>query len=203
MPKYRLSIALFAISALFLAGCAEEDEVLPKQKTAIVSFLTGSHVPKLISEADLSESIDVDPPYYTELGNVYRYIKNVYEEGRDQKPEVLRGAVATITYQAYVFQNRAITDDAMPYDSNDPAIEETLYKAGLTPGAWVFEPLAVKIGTTRIIKGMERALIGCREGDVVEAYMTYNMAYGDKNFSIIPLESPVVWFFTVDKVEYN
>lgn len=204
MPKNRIFTALLSIVSVFFAGCAQEDEVLPKQKTAIVSFLTGSHKPKLISEADLSESIDQDPPYYSVSGGaVYRYIANVYDEGRDQRPEVIRGSMATITYRAYVFQNKAIADDTMPYDSNDPVIEEALYEAGLTPGAWVFEPLTVKIGVTQIIKGMERALIGCREGDVVEAYMTYNMAYGDKNFSIIPLESPIVWFFTVDKVEYN
>ena len=204
MPMNKLFIALFTIGLVAFAGCSQEDEVLPKQQTAIVGFLTGSHVPKLISEADLTESIDEDPPYFSVLGgSVYRYISNVYDEDRDTRPEVVRGSVATITYRAYVFQNRAIADDTMPYDSNDPAIEEALYEAGLTPGGWDFEPLPVKIGATQIIKGMERALIGCREGDVVEAYMTYNMAYGDKNFSIIPLESPVVWFFTVDKVEYN
>jgi hypothetical protein len=31
--------------------------------------------------------------------------------------------------------------------------------------------------------------------------MTYNMAYGDINFSTIPKESPVAYFFTVNSVE--
>ena len=31
--------------------------------------------------------------------------------------------------------------------------------------------------------------------------MTYNMAYGDTNFSTIARESPLAWFFTVDAVE--
>ena len=52
-----------------------------------------------------------------------------------------------------------------------------------------------------ILKGLRYALLGCREGDEVEAYMTYNMAYGDANFSTIPRESPVAWFFTVETVE--
>ena len=40
------------------------------------------------------------------------------------------------------------------------------------------------------------------EGDRVEAYMTYNMAYGDKTYLyFIPKESPVAVFFSVDKVE--
>lgn len=202
MSMKRIITAFFAAGLLFLAGCGQDDDVLPSQKTGIVGFLTGSHDPKLISEDQVPESIDVNPPYYSVFGNaVYRYIKNVYAEGRDRMPEVVRGSSVTITYQAYLFQNKAIDAKTMPYDSNDPAIEEVLYEAGLTPGAWVFEPLTVKIGASRIIKGLEHALIGCREGDEVEAYMTYNMAYGDKNFSIIPLNSPVAWLFTVDKVE--
>ena len=31
--------------------------------------------------------------------------------------------------------------------------------------------------------------------------MTYNMAYGDDYFGIIPKESPIAWFFTVDAVD--
>ena len=52
-----------------------------------------------------------------------------------------------------------------------------------------------------ILNGLRLALLGCREGDEVEAYMTYNMAYGDSSFSTIPSESPIAWFFTVDAVE--
>ncbi|MFQ7503174.1 MAG: hypothetical protein ACLRMJ_08855 [Alistipes finegoldii] len=43
-------------------------------------------------------------------------------------------------------------------------------------------------------KRLYEALLGCREGDYVESYMTYNMAYGDINFSTIPKESPVAYF---------
>ena len=31
--------------------------------------------------------------------------------------------------------------------------------------------------------------------------MTYNMAYGDDYFGLIPKESPIAWFFTVDAVD--
>ena len=48
---------------------------------------------------------------------------------------------------------------------------------------------------------MADALLGCREGDAVEVYMTYNMAYGDDYFGIIPKESPIAWHFTVDAVD--
>lgn len=197
----KIFIVLSLVCCVLLSGCGEEDNVLPAQKKNIVGYLTGSHNPKLISEADVPESIDVDPEYYTELGNVYRYIANVYDEGRDSRPEVTGSSTVTITYRAYIFENRSVSDDTVPFDSNDPALEEQMYKWGLTPGVWKFDPLVIRMGSGRIIKGLEKALLGCREQDVAEAYMTYDMAYGDKNFGIIPLESPVVWFFTVDKVE--
>jgi FKBP-type peptidyl-prolyl cis-trans isomerase len=72
---------------------------------------------------------------------------------------------------------------------------------GLTSGAWSFEPLQIDMRSGNIIKGLRLALLGCRQGDEVEAYMTYNMAYGDTNFSTIARESPLAWFFTVDAVE--
>lgn len=60
---------------------------------------------------------------------------------------------------------------------------------------WTFEPLTVDMRHPGIIKGMADALLGCREGDAVEVYMTYNMAYGDDYFGIIPKESPIAWSF--------
>lgn len=196
-------LAILCVSLLVLpAGCKQDDEVLPRQKQNIVSFLTGSHSPRLIAEEDVPASIDVDPPFYTVSGNsVYRYIANFYDPDRLSRPEVGRRSRVTVTYRAYVFENRSIEARTMPYDSNDAALADALYEAGLTPGAWVFEPLVVEMDGGGIINGLRQALLGCRQGDAVEAYMTYNMAYGDENFGIIPLESPVVWFFTVDEVE--
>ena len=57
------------------------------------------------------------------------------------------------------------------------------------------------MGRGDILKGLRLALLGCREGDEVEAYMTYNMAYGGDDFSVVPEQSPVAIFFTVDSVE--
>ena len=48
--------------------------------------------------------------------------------------------------------------------------------------------------------GLRRALVGCREGDVVEIYMTYQAAYDDEIIGLVPKESPLAWLLTVDKV---
>lgn len=200
MTRYKLTGLLAAL--LLLAGCSQEEETLPNQRNSIVSFLTSTHAPQLISEEAVAESPDENPPFYTAKGNtVYRYISNYYDSGRASRAEVKLGSRVSITFRAYVFSMRNITDSDMPYFTNDPELEQALYEAGLTPGVWKFEPMELTLGQSGIIKGLELALLGCRQGDEVECYMTYNMAYGDTNFATIPRESAVAIFFTVNGVD--
>lgn len=190
---------LLSCSLLF-CSCKEDDDVLPQQQQRIVSFLTSSHSPRLVAAEDLEEESQL--AFYTTLGHsVYRYIESWYNPDRANWPEVTATSKITITFRAYVFNYTGITDSTMPYFSNDPLLERAYYEAGLTPGAWTFEPLALDMASSDIIKGLRLALLGCRRGDSVEAYMTYNMAYGDDKFGIIPLQSPIAVFFTVDSVE--
>lgn len=200
MTRYKLTGLLAAL--LLLAGCSQEEETLPNQRNSIVSFLTSMHAPQLISEEAVAESPDENPPFYTAKGNtVYRYISNYYDSGRASRAEVKSGSRVSITFRAYVFSMRNITDSDMPFFTNDPDLEQALYEAGLTPGVWKFEPMELTLGQSGIIKGLELALLGCRQGDEVECYMTYNMAYGDTNFASIPRESAVAIFFTVNGVD--
>ena len=200
MTRYKLTGLLAAL--LLLAGCSQEEETLPNQRNSIVSFLTSTHAPQLISEEAVAESPDENPPFYTAKGNtVYRYISNYYDSGRASRAEVKSGSRVSITFRAYVFSMRNITDSDMPFFTNDRDLELALYEAGLTPGVWKFEPMELTLGQSGIIKGLELALLGCRQGDEVECYMTYNMAYGDTNFATIPRESAVAIFFTVNGVD--
>lgn len=200
MTRYKLTGLLAAL--LLLAGCSQEEETLPNQRNSIVSFLTSTHAPQLISEEAVAESPDENPPFYTAKGNtVYRYISNYYDSGRASRAEVKSGSRVSITFRAYVFSMRNITDSDMPFFTKDPDLEQALYEAGLTPGVWKFEPMELTLGQSGIIKGLELALLGCRQGDEVECYMTYNMAYGDTNFATIPRESAVAIFFTVNGVD--
>ena len=199
MPMKR-SFCIPMLCLLLLWSCKEDDDVLPNQQQRIVSFLTSGHSPRLVAAEDLEE--DSQLAFYTVAGNsVYRYIESWYNPERANWPEVTATSKITITFRAYVFNFTAITDSTMPYFSNDPLLEQAYYEAGLTPGAWSFEPMALDMSSSDIINGLRLALLGCRRGDTVEAYMTYNMAYGDDKFGIIPLESPIAVFFTVDSVE--
>lgn len=163
--------------------------------------MRGRTPPALIPESQVETGSQ--QRFYTMSGStVYRYIDNFYRDGRNELPEITAAAKATITFRAYVFAFSNITDSTFPFYSNDPALQQAYEDMGLTPGAWSFEPLTLDMRGD-ILNGLRHALLGCREGDVVEAYMTYNMAYGDKYVSTIPRESPVAWFFTVESVEYD
>ena len=50
----RVFISIFAALVL-LAGCSDEEDILPTQKTKIVSYLTGTHSPKLVAYEELEE----------------------------------------------------------------------------------------------------------------------------------------------------
>ena len=201
MPMKRIYILLLLLP--FLAwSCKDEEEILPDQQKRIVSFLTSSHAPRLVDERNLDEENDPQQPFYTTMGETaYRYIDNYFDPNRKNWKEVMPDSKVSITFRAYVFSYTPITDSTVPYFTNDPLLEEFFYKQGLTPGQWSFEPLEIDLQNTHIIKGLQMALVGCRQNDQVEVYMTYNMAYGEDYFGVIPKESPVAVLFTVKNVE--
>lgn len=197
----RLFAILLALPAAVLCGaCSEEVESLPQQRERLVSYLSSTHSPALAPESEVD--MESNQPFYTTAGNtVYRYIANYYDPARPDRPEVTADSKVTITFRAYVFAFANITDSTFPFYSNDPLLEEAYREQGLSEGAWSFEPLAIDLRDDDIIKGLRLALLGCREGDEVEAYMTFNLAYGDSIFGSIPRESPQAWFFTVNTVD--
>lgn len=199
---FAITIAVAALAALTFAGCSKDEDTITTQQTTIVRYLTSTHSPKLLSEEDAAVSLDSEPPYYTTAGETaYRYIADSYNSDRLSQPVVEWGDALTITFRAYQFSGSNISASVMPFYSNDPALEEAYSQAGLTPTYWSFEPLRIVLGETEILKGLEVSLAGCRELDVVEVYMTYNMAYGDENIGIIPKETAIAFYFTVDSVE--
>ena len=65
---------------------------------------------------------------------------------------------------------------------------------------WSTEPLAIKLGSTEILEGLELALPGCREADSVQVYMSSNLAYGKKLIGVVPKNSMVAWYMKIEKV---
>lgn len=197
--KQILRCVIVALAAVATVACSNElDTKLTQQQNGIATYLKGSHQPRLIPESELSSSLDAEPQFYTQWGlDLYRYITTYYAEGRDSKAEVALGSNITLRYSAYIFSNRKPTIADL-YATNDEQLIEQLTLAGLnTSYEWTTEPYPVTLGTTEIIEGLETALIGCREGDNVEIYMTYEQAYGKADIGMVPSKAAVVWFVDI------
>lgn len=204
MQLIRDIIRIFAVVLLlFVVSCNNEtDTKLTTQQDSISKYLTSSHQPRLISEAEADSSLDDQPHYFTQWGlDIYRYISTMYAEGRDEAEVVETGDKLRIVYTAYIFKNSAPTIENM-YATNDPTSIEKLEASGLdTEYEWSTEPFEFILGEGDVLESLETALVGCREGDSVEVYLTYKAAYGNNYIGKVPSYSSVVWFVDIVSVE--
>lgn len=198
-----VSIVMAVVVMLLGVGCNNDtDTVLTSQQTGIERYLTGSHQPRLIVEDDVANSLDDQPQFYTRWGmDIYRYIATYYDEGRDGWDEVRSGSTIEIVYTAYIFNN-AVPTVADMFATNDAESIRKLEEAGLdVEYEWTTEPMRITVGESALVSGLETALKGCREGDSVEIYLTYEAAYGKHYVGKVPSKSAVVWFVDIVSVE--
>lgn len=203
MKRYFYIAVALTVTLAMSAGCKKDEDKLTTQQTSTVRFLESGHQPRLISEEAARESLDENPEYYSVFDNeTYRYIATMYDDGRDSRTLVEAGDRVAIYFNAYVFAYSSISNSTMPYWSNRPEVIAALENTGggLDPEYWSSEPLVLVAGSTDVMKGVSRSLVGCREGDEVEVYMTYQAAYGSGIVGLVPKESPVAWLFTVVSV---
>jgi hypothetical protein len=196
-------IAVVALVATLSLSCSNEnDSVLTNQQSKIASYLTSSHQPRLVAEEDVPSQTTPDPAFYTHWGlDIYRYIATYYDEGRDDWAEVTSRSQIEIVYTAYVFPNAKPTVANM-YATNDPDSIAELEKLGLnTEYEWTTDPMVVTLGKEEILPGLETALVGCRKGDSVEIYLTYDQAYGKHYVGKVPAKSAVVWYIDIIDVK--
>ncbi len=185
-----------------LVGCSESSDENQSQRETIVTYLESTHSPLLIAESAVESSLDNDPEFYSVFGSYsYRYISNYYDAGREALAEVANGSIVTITYNLYPFSGSDIDDTELPVYSNDAAMKVLLQEAGLNTQEWDFMPLEIEIGNSNTLKGIHESLVGCRVGDEVEIYMTYNMAYGSNIIGLVDKESSMLMECTIDSVE--
>lgn len=200
MKLKSLFATLFAAAMMFVVGCNDNDTIVESERTSIERYLTSSHQPRLIAESEVSNSLDFNPPFYQKLSqDVYRYIATYYDADRDLLAEVELGDIVELTVTAYIFTGSA-PSIAKVYYTNEADVISSLASQGLNTQYWTAEPLVIKLGETNIIKGVQSSLLGCREGDRVEAYMTHEAAYDKDAVGVIAKDTPVVWIYTIDKV---
>ena len=196
-----LRLVFMAVCLVVVTACNDDEiDLAGNQRTAIVNYLGSSHQPRLINISDVPNSMEAKPAFYERLDyNTFRYITSYYDEGRKERRAVEMGDVVSLTYIACVFTGSKPSLGSV-YATNDASVISQLGDGGLNTEFWSTAPLQVKIGQTDIIKGVELSLIGCREGDSVEAYMTLDAAYGDDVVGVVPENASVVWFYTIDSV---
>lgn len=192
-----------ALAAMLVVGCNDNDSIVEQERTSIERYLTSSHSPRLISKADVENSLEFNPPFYERLSqDVYRYIATYYDADRDLRREVEQGDVVSMTVTAYQFTGSK-PSVAMVYFTNEQSVIASLEELGLNTQYWTSEPLVLKLGETNIIKGVSMSLLGCREGDHVEVYMTHEAAYGKDAVGVLEKETSVLWVYTIDSVTKN
>ncbi len=197
--KQLLGIAIFALA--FLCGCGDDEDVFTNQQTDILRYLTSTR--RLIPETEIENVIEDNPAFYTEFGrSAYRYITTYYDADREEWSEVEPGSTVDLLFDAYVFGSSEPSLREV-YWSNVGSTISALESQSVNPIArldWSTEPLTVTVGSTKMIKGLEQALVGCRDQDSVQIYMTYNMAYGKNLVGTVPKNSSVAWYIKILRV---
>lgn len=193
MKKFLTILILLAT----LAGCKQEDTLL-SERDKIEKYLTSSR--RMVADTELGNVIEDNPAFYSVFGRyAYRHIVNYYEAGREDRPVVEWGDRLEIRFDAYTFTGSEPSTSAIYWSNNPETIQELGKKSGNTLD-WSTEPLAITLGTTAILEGLERALPGCHEGDSVQIYMTSNLAYGKHLVGVVPKNSMVAWYIKIEKV---
>jgi hypothetical protein len=187
-----------AVCAALLSSCSNDEEMLTKQKDSIVKYLTSSR--RLIDEQEVSSSLDENPPFYTAFNNSsYRHITNYYEQGRDEWMLVEPNSIIDIQFNAYIVSG---SEPGMKdvYWSNIPETISALEASNRHQYdhlIWSKEPLTVRLGRGEVLKGLEDALVGCRDQDSVQVYITSQAAYGKHIIGSVPKNSSVAWYIKI------
>ena len=193
------AMAVITLVMTFAMSCSNQtDTTLTQQQNSISNYLKNSHQPRLIPEAEIGESLDENPQFYSQWGlDIYRYIATYYDEERASKPVVALGDEVALRYSAYLFKSSRPTSSEL-FATNDEAKIRELVSAGLDASyEWSSEPLVVTFGSGEIFDSLEIALEGCHEGDSVEIYLTFEAGYGNNYVGMVPKKSAMVWYIDI------
>ena len=200
---FNIAIMCVAVLAatLFVSCSNQTDATLTSQQKSIVSYLTGSHQPRLVAESDIGSSFDSEPQFYTQWGlDMFRYISTYYDADRTSKTQIAAGDKISIIYSAYIFTSGRPTINNL-FATNDETLIAELEAQGLdTSYEWTTEPLEVVVGSDDILDSLSTALEGCYEGESLEVYLTFEAGSGNKYVGMVPGKSAQVWYIDVKSV---
>lgn len=193
--KIIYSVVAVVCAALMMVACSNDsDTTLTSQQKAIENYLTKSHKPALIDEYLVPESSEEQPQFYTHWGlDIFRYIATYYDEGREEWTTISKGTTFDINYTAYIFKNGQPTISDMFATNIAENIEELYKQYPDEEHIWEAKPMRITLGETALVSGLNKALEGCRIGDRIEVYLTYEAAYGKHYVGFVPSKSSVMW----------
>ncbi len=198
MAMKRVIYAVMMVGAALMWGCNKDEDMLTKQKDAIVRYLTSSR--RLVAKEEVGNTIAENPPFYTQFGqDVFQHITNYYEEGRSEWALVESTSTLDINFAAYIFSGSEPSKQQL-YWSNIPALISEVESSNNNQYdhlIWSEEPLTLQLGNGSVVRGLEEALIGCHAQDSVQVYMTSAAAYGKHALGMVPRNSSVAWYIKI------
>jgi hypothetical protein len=183
--------ALVSIVVLALTGCAAspEDTIIPDQRDMILNQL------------------DRGGMQYEEVGGVFRHFPQVRTSDVNAAT-VNAGSRVGIYFELYPATYQSyVNGDEMPAPvpttslySNKPYVQDALRALGLDPVFWPRGPYELTVGAGQVIKGLDRGLVGAREGDSLLLFITSDLAFGNKPMWSLETDTPVLYVVTIDSV---
>lgn len=173
----------FVIFAFFggLCACSKDTTTVDNQRTSIEQYITNQSWENV------------------EYGDgVYRYVLNRDRSGYETAPEAQRGDQIVFNYSIYVFSASGTGGEGALIYTNNPELQDL--QEGLNATYWSKEPMEVTLGRTSLISGLSWGLNGVRQGDTLKLFMSSDRGYGDKPFSVIPANTPLVWNLGIQQV---
>lgn len=166
------------LSAFSLISCKKIDEDVSssKQVERIETYL-----------ATKTEPFTID-------SDVYRVKTNVVDNSSNIALAV--GDSLYIFYAQYIFN----TAPGLLFNTNIKAVAEG---DGIDSEAMVYEPLGLKYGESNIIAGLEIGLRNGIKGDSLMLYITSENAFKDKANGVVPKNSSIAMFVSIDKIVKN
>ena len=198
MAMKRGFYSILAVVAVILVGCNKDEDIITKQKDSIVKYLTSTR--RMVESSEVGGVLEENPAFYTNLNNTaYRHIVNYYEADREEWMEVEPTSVIDIEFNAYTFSGSEPQVKDMYWSNIQQSISAVEASNSHTYDKLIWEPkpLTVRLGTGELISGLEAALVGCRDQDSVQVYITSKAAYGKQAIGSVAKNSPVAWYIKI------
>lgn len=189
---------ILAVAAVILCGCTKDEDMITKQKDSIVKYLTSTR--RMVEQSEVGGVLEENPAFYTNLDNsAYRHIVNYYEADREEWAEVEANSIIDIEFNAYTFSGSEPQVKDMYWSNIQASISAVEASNNHTYDKliWQAKPLVVRLGRGEVLKGLEQALVGCRDQDSVQVYITSNAAYGKHAIGSVAKNSPVAWYIKI------